>query len=90
MERIYSIAQLEEKLRLYRDGIISDTEMRTFCTQVGIPVPRDYRPPSEATRLRREAKRLRKELAKARHLDALRAAVLRLQDKLVKSMLLST
>ncbi len=83
MDPIYSIAQLEENLKLYRDGIITDTAMRELCHQVGLPPLRPlYRPPQEKTRLKHEARRLNRELSKLHALQSQRLKVEALRKKL--------
>ena len=83
MDTIHSVAQLEYKLVLYKEGIISDTEFRQYCSMVGVPMPATpYQPPSEKTRLKHEAKRLRREMAKIKKLRDQRGKVADLRRQL--------
>lgn len=90
MDRIFSIAQLEGKLELYKDGLITDTEMRAYCDMVGqAPPAREPRIPSEKTRLKHEARRLRREVVRLKALkrgheknDALAREIRRLHEEL--------
>ena len=80
MDTIHSVAQLEYKLVLYKEGIISDTEFRQYCSMVGVPMPaKPYQPPSEKTRLKNEAKRLRKAMRQIANLRNQRAKVEKLR-----------
>ena len=83
MDTIHSVAQLEAKLVLYKDGIISDTEFRRYCNMVGVSAPpKPYQPPSEKTRLKHEAQRLRRDMRKIQSLRNQRAKVEKLRAAL--------
>jgi hypothetical protein len=78
MDHIRSI-QLEDKMVQYRDGLITDTEMRRYCLEAGGmtvgPEKRERYAPSEACTLKHEMRFLRKRMAKARRLHAMRTRV---------------